>query len=175
MSSLLIESAWHSCWSWNCRPSFRDVGNTVVSITLLPLRRCFVVPAALPVSVDNFLMCLNYCRYKSPLLCWRKLTNRSGWQLLSLLLLMHWPAPACILNVPLMRVRLRVSSLGWWAISEEHPGFSSVSSDQTTAASSATTLWVFIPQRELCFWGHAQACGTTGNGDNFKLFLLLLN
>lgn len=67
-----------------------------------------------------------------------------------------------------------MSFLGWRAISEERPGFSPGGSDQTTAASGAAAIWVFIPQWELCFWGHAPACGTTGKSD-FKPFLLLLN
>lgn len=67
-----------------------------------------------------------------------------------------------------------VFSSGWWAISEERPGLSPVGSDQTTAASSAATIRVFIPQRELGVWGgacHATACGTTGNHDNLFFFL----
>lgn len=48
------------------------------TITLLPLRKCFVVPPGVPVSAEDFLMCSYHFWYKtSALLCRGKLTNSS--------------------------------------------------------------------------------------------------
>lgn len=60
---------------------------------------------------------------------------------------------------------VRPPPLGWRTIPEEHPGFSTVSAEQTAATSGAATLRVFLPQWERVFWGagHAPACGTAGN------------
>lgn len=82
-----------------------------------------------------------------------------------------------LLSVCVFFIYVCLSPLGWWAIPEEHPGFSSVSSDQSTTASGATTLRVFLPKWELSIWGarHAPACGTTGNHDVFKPHPFLLN
>lgn len=41
------------CWLWCCCSTSGGVGSIVATITLLPLRKCFVVPAVLPVLAED--------------------------------------------------------------------------------------------------------------------------
>lgn len=65
---------------------------------------------------------------------------------------------------PASHLSSSVLAAGWRAIPEERPRFPSVGPDQTSAASGAAALRVFLPQRELSVRGarHAPARGTAG-------------